>query len=399
VLLLTFSGERKRRVQRYRCRQCGESFSRRRYRRKRYGERFAWEVVRRHVEGRQSYRVIASDLYAHTGRKISPTSLQQMVQEIAGQCKSAWEMSQELQPHWNGYLVVDEKMVSWAGRQQWFYEAIDQSGDVVHWCAVNELNVGEATRFLQEVKDLGYPCRGIVSDLDICLRHAVEGVYAEKPHQYCVKHALATIDSLIGYTPAIAQQRRMRKGLREQFQRLPDRKGMWRECSQEGFLRSWHQTRGVSRFYGAISTLHDQCRAILLSKTEKEAREQFRKLRRASTAIREEKRKAVAFLKHHWNHLMMHHRVSGLPRTTNLAEGFNKQLERRLKTIESFQHRSTAQAYSNLLIAYLRQKPYTDCRRRRKQLNGKTRLQAAHVTNLSKSWLQNCLKTPSSSNR
>jgi len=60
---------------------------------------------------------------------------------------------------------------------------------------------------------------------------------------------------------------------------------------------------------------------------------------------------------------MRHHSVRGLPRTNNMAENFNKQLMRRIKTIESFQHRKSATNYMNLLVAYLRLKPYTDCPR------------------------------------
>lgn len=399
MLLLTFSGERQRRVQRYACRGCGRSFSKRRLCRKRYGQRFVWEVVRRHVEGRESYRLIARELHRQTGRKISPTSLQQMVQAVAVGCKTAWEMSWELKPRWDGYLVVDEKMVSWRGRQQWFYEAIDRTGDVVHWRAVSDLTVNEATQFLEEVAELRYHCRGVVSDLDESLRRAVELVYVGKPHQYCIKHALAALDKLIQYTPAVQQQQRMRSELRKQFLRLPDRKGVWRDRSRVGFVLRWQQTRGQSRYYRATVELHEWCRTILLAKTEDQAGESFKQLRGLRTPLREEKHKAINFFERHWDHLMMYHRVPGLPRTINLAEGFNKQLERRLKTIESFQHRSTAIAYMNLLVAYLRQKPYTDCRNSRKHLNGKSRLEAASVHKHSNIWVQNCLKKPSPSNR
>ncbi|MBP1599622.1 MAG: hypothetical protein H6Q07_983 [Acidobacteria bacterium] len=49
----------------------------------------------------------------------------------------------------------------------------------------------------------------------------------------------------------------------------------------------------------------------------------------------------IHFLERHWKRLMCHHHVKGLPRTNNMAETFNKQLMRRLKTIEHFQHRTT----------------------------------------------------------
>ncbi len=308
-------------------------------------------------------------------------------------------MSRELKPGWDGYLVVDEKMVSWRGRQQWFYEGIDRTGDVVHWRATSELTVSEAAQFLEEVAAVGYRCRGVVSDLDESLRRAVELVYPGKPHQYCIKHALAALDKLIQYTPVLNLQRRMRSELRKQFLRLPDRKGVWWDRSREGFLEHWQQTRGQSQYFRATVELHEHCRGILVAKAEDQASELFKQLRRLRTPLREEKRKAIDFYERHWDHLMMHHRVSGLPRTNNLAEGFNKQLERRLKTIESFQHRSTAIAYMNLLVAYLRQKPYTDCRNRRKHLNGKSRLEAASIKNLSNNWIENSLKNASYSNR
>lgn len=355
--------------------------------------------MRRHVERRGSYRIIAQELYRQTGKKISPTSLQQMVQRVALRCKTAWEMSFELRPRWDGYLVVDEKMVSWRGRQQWFYEGLDRTGDVVHWRAVSELTVSEATQFLHEVVKLGYRCGGVVSDLDESLRRAIELVYPGRPHQYCIKHALAALDKLIQYTPAVSQQRRVRSELRKQFMRLPDRKGVWWDRSKEGFLQRWQQTRGQSQYFKATVQLHEHCRAILLAKTEDQAGQLFTQLQRLRTPLREEKRKAINFFERHWDHLMMYHRVSGLPRTINLAEGFNKQLERRLKTIESFQHRSTAIAYMNLLVAFLRQKQYTDCRGKRKHLNGKSRLEAASIKNLSNNWIENSLKNSSKSNR
>jgi transposase-like protein len=75
-----------------------------------------------------------------------------------------------------------------------------------------------------------------------------------------------------------------------------------------------------------------------------------------------EKQSAIDFLRDHWDNLMEYHLVSGLPRTNNFAESVNKQLERRFKTMESFQRKEMATWYINLLVSYLRQKPYTDCR-------------------------------------
>jgi transposase-like protein len=385
-------------VQRFVCVSCGKSYSFRRAQRRRYSEAFAEEVVRRHVEG-ESYRVIAREVYAWSGRKISATFVQQRVVECAHRCKSAWEMSRELKPRWQGFLVLDEKMVSVAGKQQWFYGAFDSSGDVVHWRGVRELTVNEAVAFLEEIKALRYPCRGITTDLDTVLTRAVEEEYGEKPHQYCLKHALAALEKLLGYTTFMAGQKRTQVRMRREFEGLRDRKRLSLRRAEGRFLVQWQKTREQSRKARAISTLRDGCYAILFAKTEAAARERLEGLRRTRSMLWSRKWKAISFLERHWDRLMMHHRVRGLPRTNNMAESFNRQLQRRLTTIESFQHRTTAIAYMDLLVAYLRLKPYTDCRGARKHLNGKNRLQAAGLRHLPKDWLVTCLKQAAFGNR
>ena len=347
--------------------------------------------MRRHVEG-ESYRVIAREVLARSGRKISPTSLAHVVQGAAERCKSAWEMSRELKPRWQGFLVLDEKMASVRGKQQWFYGAFDTTGDVVHWRAVKELTVGEAMAFVQEVKELGYPCRGITTDLDTVLTRAVEEVYAEKPHQYCLKHALAALELLLGYKSLMARRKRSQMKMRQEFEALRDRKRLSLRRAEGRFMVQWQKTRDQSRNARAIGSLRDACYAILFAKTEEEAWERLKDLRRTRSLLWTRKWRAVGFLERHWDRLMVHHRVRGLPRTNNMAESFNKQIQRRLKTIESFQHRVTAIPYMNLLVAYLRLKPYTDCRGARRHLNGGNRLQAAGLKHLPNDWLVTCLK-------
>ena len=348
-------------------------------------------MVRRHVEG-ESYRVIAREVFGWSGRKISPTSLAQMVQELAERCKSAWEMSRELKPRWDGFLGLDEKKVSVRGKHQWFYGAIDKTGDVVHWRSVKELTVGEALDFVQEVKDLGYRCRGITTDLDTVLTRAVEEAYPGIPHQYCLKHALAIVEKLLGYKTVLGEQRRVRSRMHREFDALRDRKKLSLRRADARFLVRWKKTRELSRKARAISSLRESCYAILFAKTESDALEELKELRHVRSMLPTRKWKAISFLERHWDRLMMHHRVKGLPRTNNMAESFNKQIQRRVKTIESFQRTGTAIAYMNLLVAYLRLKPYTDCRGSRKHLNGKNRLQAAGLKHLPNDWLVTCLK-------
>jgi transposase-like protein len=381
-------------VQRFLCLACGRSYTVRPHPRWRYSEAFARAVTHRHVEG-ESFRVIAREIFQRTGRRISPTSLQQMVAWVASRCKTAGEMSRDLHPPgWSGFLVVDEKRVSVRGKSLWFYEAVDTTGDIVHWLPVSECSVSEAVHFLEQVVALGYPCRGITSDLDSSLTLAIERVYAEKPHQYCIKHALGVLELLMGYRTRSALRRRLRQQLRKSFERLPLKKGVYLVRASHDFLEQWHRSRLPSRHALAIEQLHEHCRRILCARSQGRALDLLAQLRRSRLVIRTRKWRAVSFLERHWVHLMHHHTTHGLPRTSNMAETFNKQLKRRLKTLESFQHQTTAVNYMNLLVAYLRLKPYTDCRGARKHLNGKTRLEAAGLSRTKGDWLDHCLKTP-----
>ena len=379
-------------VQRFLCQSCSKSFTAQAgIRHRSYSDAFMRDVARRHIEG-ESYRVIARDVHRMTGRKISPTSLQQMVAFVAMRAKSALEMSREFSPRWSGFLVVDEKHVPVRRNGLWCYVAVDTTDDVVHWRPVWECSVSEAVKFLEEVLALGYPCRGITSDLDTSLTLAIEHVYAEKPHQYCIKHALGVVEKILGYHTTQKQHRGRFGQLRTNFERLPLRKGLYLVKASKDFLEAWQKTRTSSRRARAIFELRERCRLILCARSQSQALDLLTNLRRHRTSEPIRKWKAVGFLERHWIRLMRHHRVHGLPRTNNMAETFNRQLKRRIKTIESFQHREGAISYLNLLVAYLRLKPYTDCRGQRKHLNGKSRLQAAGVTISSQDWVKATLK-------
>ena len=330
----------------------------------------------------------------HTGRRSSPTRLQRRVEEVASRCKTAWEMSRELRPRWNGVVLVDEKMCPVRGKGQWFYLAVDTTGDIMHCRPVPELSSTEAAKFLEEVRALGVHLKAVVSDLDPALTRAVAVVYAEIPHQYCIKHALAAIGILIGYVERNA--RRVAKTLSEidgEVKQLPDGDAGGEELTGRVAFTGQNQTCEGSTGEKMIAVLYEVCRKILAADTERQALALYKALRKDKSFPEKQHRKAVRFLTRRWDHLVMHHRVPGLPRTTNLVENVNKQLQRRYKTIEAFQYRSTAIHYTNLLVAFLRQKPYTDCRGTRKHLNGKSRLASAKIRGLHPDWLKNCLKT------
>ena len=59
------------------------------------------------------------------------------------------------------------------------------------------------------------------------------------------------------------------------------------------------------------------------------------------------------------------------PKTTNLIESYNKQLNGRLKTIQGFESFQTAERWLSAWILRRRFTPFTDCKGKFKKLNGK----------------------------
>ena len=60
----------------------------------------------------------------------------------------------------------------------------------------------------------------------------------------------------------------------------------------------------------------------------------------------------------------------GCPKTTNLIESYNKQINGRLKTIQGFQSFQSAERWLSAWILQRRLTPFTDCRKKFRHLNG-----------------------------
>lgn len=82
-----------------------------------------------------------------------------------------------------------------------------------------------------------------------------------------------------------------------------------------------------------------------------------------------------------------------IPKTTNLIEGYNSQLELRLASIRGFETTKTAKNYINAWIIKRRFTKFTDCKKPFKSLNGKTPLECAGVDiSTIKDWIKWCKK-------
>lgn len=80
--------------------------------------------------------------------------------------------------------------------------------------------------------------------------------------------------------------------------------------------------------------------------------------------------------------LLAYQKFPGSPWTTNLIEAFNSHLEGRLKTIKGFQSYRSADLWLNGYVLRRRLKPFTDCEKPFKHLNGKCPIQNVLKTGL-----------------
>jgi transposase-like protein len=384
----------RRKVQRFRCRSCGGSFSLRRQKKKRYSWEFALEVARRHVEERCSYRVLAKRYRETLGVRVSPSSLQRMVGAVGKRCKSPVEVSRELDLWWRGYFLVDDKHVGIRGKDVTWYLGVDKTGDVVHAEVLKEPTVTAMGEFFRRVRDdLPYRMKGLTSDQEGIIRWAFKRVFPGKPHQLCVRHALEALDRHLGYSRARRRIKTMQRRVQALLRSLPDRR------SSESARRVWEQ---VKQGYEQISQekkqlkpveiLRRAIRRVLFAGTYRQALSRWANFHRHRLCRCATHRRIIDFIGGRWQQLTVHYHHRGMPRTNNIAENTMRQLERRLKTVEGFGTVASARAYLNLLIGYLRTKPLTDCRGSRRYRNGLSRLELAGATLPTHDWLKLCLK-------
>lgn len=122
----------KRTTQRYICNECKGSFSIRKDKHKHYSSEFKEEIVRIHIEEGMSFRVMSKRLKEKYGIKISAGYLCRLFNNTIKNVKASKQMKEEYNPQWDGYLIIDDKIINVKGEKQVSLIAKDKSGDIVH---------------------------------------------------------------------------------------------------------------------------------------------------------------------------------------------------------------------------------------------------------------------------
>lgn len=388
---VSFSRRSVQEVQRYWCGSCGRTFSRRREKGKRYTRHFKREVARMHVEERLSYRVMSHRIRERFGKGVSPRQLCQMVGEVAREAKGSLEVMREYRPQWEGYVTVDDKYVRVKGKKYPSLVAVDSSGDPVHSELFAELTQEEVDEFFRYLKDrLGYPFQAITTDFDPMLEKGIRRVISlDLPHQKCLWHASEAVKEAIGWQATVRSSKRLTRQVKELQESLDSRKQSLYDARKR-LEKLKAELAEATREYEAKQKLLECFNAMVWSQQRSTSERLWQRFRRDYKRTYPQ---VVKFVATHWEGLLVHQRYAQVRPTNVLAENVNKQFQRRFKTIEAFQSLKSAFDYQNLYRNYLRFKPYTDCRGKRKHRNGRSPLQLCGATISTADWLANALRS------
>lgn len=225
-------------------------------------------------------------------------------------------------------LLVDAKYVAVKGYEEKiaFIYGIDYATHDIPICLLAPTENYFAYRnFFVKVRNTGYKLRGIVSDEHEAIQAALQDVYPGLPSQICHTHFLENI-------------RKALKVRTEETYRPFIRDLQWAVFCKE------HKKK-------------KHCRRDCIALVQKYAKDK--------TALA-----VLLHIERHFDLLTNHLQIGGCPKTSNLIESYNKQLNGRLKTIQGFESFQTAEQWLSCWILRRRLTPFTDCKGKFKKLNG-----------------------------
>ncbi|MCD6583803.1 MAG: hypothetical protein J7K71_03870 [Candidatus Omnitrophica bacterium] len=175
-------------------------------------------MIKRHIEDRTSYRLIAKRLRETTHSRISPFTVFNTVKEASLNSKPLIEGIKELNPNLTGLLHLDGKGIKLKGKHKWeltFFIAQDSQGLPIHQRLIPGENKLDIINFLKDIKErLNYPFKGIISDMREEIIQAVVQIIPQIPHQFCKIHILRGIDRVLKIQPIYNQLVKLLKRLR-----------------------------------------------------------------------------------------------------------------------------------------------------------------------------------------
>ncbi len=304
-----------------------------------------YAVVKGSIE-RGSMRILARRF--KTGTK----QIKNIIHRITARVRDSIWIAKHFSLQWSGILVCDGKVVrvydplstklkgklseqelKWMNKQRWICGVDFGTGDLPHYELAAEEGKIDLIMYFKTLKEIGYPLRVLVCDGNEDIPAAAHHVFGpDIIVQLCTRHF---VEGLKRHAKTRAEEPAIKK-LITTIQRI---------IEANSFNQAAH----------FLAELHDLKKE---TKLEQEIITLFKKQAEKLTS-----------------HIL--HPELTIPHTSNDIENLFKQLMLRLKSIGRFQHWRYARDYLKTWALWRRCTPFTDCRKTRKERNGKTPLELA----------------------
>lgn len=266
------------------------------------------------------------------------------------------------------------------------------SHDIPHYEFDDSENSFAFNRYFLKLKSIDYPLKSITVDDKREIVGAVKRNFPNCIIQLCTRHYLKKISRLLGIGMIKRRIYSKQKAIDNLF---ASKHGEYIPTTRFSKIKLAAQlTNEISELeykYELLIDFQNIVESIVYASTYEIAEYRFKSLieyfwpRRFKMREQFDKcqvdtvKKLVSDFKEHKKYLLNYLKYPHLniPRTNNLIEGYNSQLELRLNSIKGFETIKTAENYLNVWIVKRRFSKFTDCRNNFKSLNGKTPLECA----------------------
>jgi len=282
------------------------------------------KILLSHLSG-HSFRSIAQDLKISVGK--SYEAYFKVLQDLP----ICIDITRSYCSKFCGILLVDGKYLKVKGYDRKIpviYGVDYLTHDIVHFVLGTSENYHILKRFFVSLRLANYPLKAVVSDDNPNIRESCLSVYPNAVSQLCQNHYKHNL--------------RITLNLANDSTYIPFMKNV-----ETLFCRKM----GAEEFKIRASRIYDAYQHDDLAK-------------KVMLDIAKRSPELLAYLK-----------IPNVPRTTNLIESLNSHLHGRLKTIKGFKSFKGAALWLNAYFVRRRLKPFTDCTKQFKSLNGKSSLE------------------------
>ena len=267
--------------------------------------------------------------------------------------------------------------------------------DIPHFEFAESENGTDFNNFFYNLKSINYPLKSLTIDDRREVFTAVRRYYPNSVIQLCVRHYLAKINRILAINNIKMKIRAKEKLIEKVF--ISNSESEYIPTSRSSSIKQAtkliNEILAMEFKYELLLDIQDIIESILNAEDYQVALYRIESLEKYFWPKRLEMKKyfpkehvskikkVITDFKEHQEYLLNYFKYPQLniPRTTNLIEGFNSQLELRLNSIRGFETEMTAKNYINVWIIRRRFTKFSCCRKDFKSFNGKTPLECAGV--------------------